>query len=81
MSTYDVTMRTVIDVPEEIIKSLDRVSGVEKRSRAALIREALGEYVRMKSVPSMESAFGIWKENQVDGVGYQDELRDEWENR
>ena len=74
-------MRTVIDVPDDVIESLDRVSSVEKRSRAALIREAIAEYVRIKSVPSMEAAFGVWKDSPVDGLQYQNDLRDEWESR
>lgn len=71
-------MRTVIDVSDEMIQSLDRVSGAEKRSRAALIREAIAEYLRMKSVLPAESAFGIWKANKTDGVHYQNDLREEW---
>lgn len=74
-------MRTVIDVPDEMIQSLDRVSGTEKRSRAALIREAITEYLRMKSVPSAEAAFGLWKQKRTDGVRYQNDLRDEWDGR
>ena len=74
-------MRTVIDVPDEIIQSLDQVSGVEKRSRASLIREALAEYLKLKSVPPAEAAFGLWKETPKEGVQYQNDLRDEWENR
>jgi metal-responsive CopG/Arc/MetJ family transcriptional regulator len=71
-------MRTVIDVPDEMIESLDRVSEVEKRSRAAVIREAIAEYLRMKSVPSAEAAFGIWKPQKTDGVRYQNDLRADW---
>ena len=74
-------MRTVIDVPDEIIQSLDQVSGVEKRSRASLIREALAEYLKLKSVPPAEAAFGLWKEMPKEGVQYQNDLRDEWEKR
>jgi metal-responsive CopG/Arc/MetJ family transcriptional regulator len=74
-------MRTVIDVPDEIIESLDQVSGAEKRSRASLIREAITEYLRVKSVSSSNAAFGLWKQRPVDGLNYQNELRDEWENR
>ncbi len=74
-------MRTVIDVPDDVIASLDQVSGSEKRSRAALIREAITEYLRQKSISSSEVAFGIWKGNGTDGVRYQNELRDEWESR
>jgi hypothetical protein len=81
MSQHDVTMRTVIDVPDEIIRSLDRVSNAEKRSRAALIRDAITEYLRVKSVPATEAAFGIWKSNPTDGIQYQNNLRDEWEDR
>ncbi|MFP4283241.1 MAG: ribbon-helix-helix protein, CopG family [Opitutales bacterium] len=74
-------MRTVIDVPDEVIQSLDRVSRAEKRPRAALIRDALTEYLRVKAVPSAEAAFGLWKQESTDGVEYQNRLRDEWENR
>lgn len=71
-------MRTVIDVPDALIKSLDRVSGAEQRSRAALIREAIAEFLRLKSVPEAEAAFGLWKQRRRDGVLYQNDLRDEW---
>jgi len=49
------TVRTVIDVPDQLIKSLDRVSGAERCSRAALIREAIAEFLRKKSGPSAEA--------------------------
>lgn len=74
-------MRTVIDVPDEIIQSLDHVSDAERRPRAALIREAISDYLRKKSVPPAEEAFGLWKQRKTDGVRYQNDLRDEWENR
>lgn len=74
-------MRTVIDVPEEVIQSLDRMCGIEKRSRAALIRDALAAYLREKAVPSAEAAFGLWKTPPTDGVEYQSDLRDEWQKR
>lgn len=74
-------MRTVIDVPDEVIQSLDRVSDAEKRSRAALIREAITEYLRLKSVPPAEAAFGLWKQRGSDGLRYQTDIRDEWEDR
>lgn len=73
-------MRTVIDVPDKLIQSLDRVGDTEQRSRAALIREAITEFLRNKSVAPAEAAFGIWKQRQIDGLRYQRELRDEWES-
>jgi len=74
-------MRTVIDVPDQLIESLDRVSGIEQCSRAALIREAIAEFLRKKSGPPAEAAFGLWQQRKTDGVRYQKELRDEWESR
>lgn len=74
-------MRTVIDVPDEIIATLDRVSGREKRSRAALIREAISDYLRKNALPPADEAFGIWKAKPTDGVAYQQSLRTEWEER
>ena len=75
------SMRTVIDVPDQLIDSLDRVSGTEQRSRAALIREAIAEFLRKRSGPSAEAAFGLWKDRKTDGLRYQNGLRTEWENR
>lgn len=74
-------MRTIIEVPDNIIESLDRVSGSEKRSRAAIIREAISEYLHRKSLPPAEAAFGLWKSKLQDGVEYQNELRSDWEDR
>ena len=81
MSIYAIRMRTVIDVPDQLIKSLDQVSGTEQRSRAALIREAIAEFLRKKAGASAEAAFGLWRDRQTDSLRYQDDLRAEWENR
>jgi predicted transcriptional regulator len=74
-------MRTVIDVPDALIESLDQVGALEQRSRAALIREAITQYLKVKSIPAADEAFGLWKKRAVDGVQYQRSLRDEWGNR
>ena len=75
------SMRTVIDVPDALIESLDQVSALEQRSRAALIRDAITEYLKVKSIPAAEEAFGLWKNREVDGVQFQRSLRDEWDCR
>ena len=75
------SMRTVIDVPDALIESLDQVSALEQRSRASLIRDAITEYLKVKSIPAAEEAFGLWKNREVDGVQFQRSLRDEWDCR
>jgi hypothetical protein len=46
-----------------------------------LVREAIAEFLRVKSTPAAEAAFGIWKHRKKDGVKYQADLRREWESR
>lgn len=74
-------MRTIIDVPDNVIESLDRVRAAEKRSRAAVIREAIDVYLRAKATPETASAFGLWKAKSRDGLRYQRELRSDWDDR
>ena len=74
-------MRTVIDVPDKLIESLDQLGGAAQTSRAALIREAIVEFLRHKAVPQAEVAFGLWRQRQKDGLRYQTEVRGEWDNR
>lgn len=75
-------MRTIVEIPNEIIESLDRVGAQENRSRASLIREAVALYLHGKSSSPAESgAFGIWRERQENALDYQERLRGEWEDR
>ncbi|MDA3874721.1 MAG: ribbon-helix-helix protein, CopG family [Kiritimatiellae bacterium] len=73
-------MRTVIDVSNDMIQTLDRISDKEHRSRASLIREAVSEYLQRKTLPQAEEAFGLWQKNPVDGLEYQEKVRNEWDN-
>ena len=82
MTAYVIIMRTIVEIPDEVVQALDRVCVHEKRSRAALIREAVSSYLSRNSPdPSDSGAFGIWKHRNVDGVKYQRQLRNEWEDR
>jgi metal-responsive CopG/Arc/MetJ family transcriptional regulator len=74
-------MRTIIDIPDQLVESLDRVGKTHQKSRAALVREAITDFLREKSIPQAEAAFGLWKERNLDGVAYQNDLRQEWERQ
>ena len=71
-------MRTIIEVPEKDIDLLDEIGRRQNCSQAALIREAIAQYLVQKSVPPAKTAFGIWKDRAVDGIAYEDEVRAEW---
>ena len=73
-------MRAIIDIPDQLVESLDRVGKTYQKSRAALVREAITDFLRVKSIPQAEAAFGLWKQKNKDGVVYQNDLRQEWES-
>ena len=80
MTIYDdIVMRTIVEIPDKLVKSLDEMGERNACSRAALIREAVAEYLANKTHNSPEKAFGIWKNKKVDAVEYQRDLRSEWE--
>ena len=70
-------MRTLVDIDEQRIRALDGWARSAKRARAALIREAIGEYLRRRRDEPTDDAFGAWGEGP-DGVTYQQALRAEW---
>lgn len=71
-------MRTLIDLPEPDLKTLDKLSGDRKLSRAAIVREAIAEYLA-RHKPAADQAFGLWgQQAHEDGVDYQRKARAEW---
>lgn len=71
-------MRILVDVPDRQLKELARLGAASKRSRAAIIREAVTSYLSRAKRSQIDDAFGLWGDHEVDGVEYQRKLRDEW---
>lgn len=71
-------MRTIIEVPEEVVRNLDKVGNQQSKSRAAIIREAIQLYLETKDLRDSDAAFGIWKSKRKEGIKYQEQLRSEW---
>ncbi len=72
-------MRTIVDLPTEQIEALKRMGKRSQLSRAELMRRAVAEYVARHQPDQGDDAFGLWKKQPVDGVEYQQHLREEWE--
>lgn len=74
-------MRTIVDIPDAQVKILNQLSKKKKLSRAEIIRQALGNYIANdhKNKKSYDSAFGIWRDQKLDSLLYQQKLRDEWD--
>ena len=49
-----------------------------KQPRAAIIREAIAEYLERHSIKSVDAAFGLWGAESMDGLAYQEKARAEW---
>ena len=71
-------MRTLVDIPDDQISALAELCERLKQPRAALIREAIGEYLARRSRARESDAFGLWGTDATDGLTYQRKMRAEW---
>jgi metal-responsive CopG/Arc/MetJ family transcriptional regulator len=71
------TMRTLVEADDTQLQELDQLSKVEKRSRAALIREAIDDFLAKRRSKHQSDAFGLWGKRKVDGLVYQEGVRSE----
>ena len=78
ISLYDIIMRTLIDLPEDLMNDIGALAKREKISRAEAVRRAVREYVATRSPGRPDSAFGIWKSKGIDSLEYENRIRDEW---
>ena len=60
------------------MQALDALGRERGASRAALVREAVADYLARNRRDPRE-AFGLWRDRAEDGIAYQERLRDEWD--
>lgn len=78
---YGSAMRTLVDLPQTDLDRLAEMASRRRTSRAALVREAVEDYLARHGRAQPEAAFGLWTSDDqepVDGLAYQDRLRAEW---
>jgi predicted transcriptional regulator len=71
-------MRILVDLGDTQIRKLDELAKNEKRSRAALIRQAIDDYIAARHSKQDGDAFGLWGACKEDGLEYQKKIRGEW---
>ena len=71
-------MRTIVDLPASQIESLADWCKRQGLSRAEAIRQAVAHYLAQHVEVERDEAFGLWKQRDIDGLDYQERLRDEW---
>ncbi len=81
-------MQTLIDIPEEDLTRLDKLSEDRQVPRDKLVRDAVSGYLAAQPDPmqdqphpddAIDKAFGLWRHRNEDGLAYQERLRSEWE--
>jgi metal-responsive CopG/Arc/MetJ family transcriptional regulator len=71
-------MRIAVDLTDAQMQASDALSRKEKQSRAALIRQAIDDYLRKRRGEQESDAFGLWGKRKVDGLALQKKVRSEW---
>ena len=71
-------MRALVDMNDAQVEALDVLAKRVRRSRAALIRTAIGDYLERHHREQVEDGFGLWGKRKVDGLDYQEKVRSEW---
>ena len=79
-------MRTIIDIPNGTLQSLDRWALSCKISRAEAVRRAVGDFLDRVATPK-DTGFGLWVQGKPagyqlpperDGLRMQQAMREEW---
>jgi metal-responsive CopG/Arc/MetJ family transcriptional regulator len=71
-------VRTLIDLPEADVRALDRLGKRLRVSRAKIIREAVSAFLAKTTGATTQSAFGLWRGANIDGLDHQRRIRSEW---
>ena len=72
--------RFLVDVPADDVRKLDEIAKRDGKSRAAVLREAVSNYLEESRKDGFEKYFGLWERHgsTVDGLEYERQLREEW---
>lgn len=62
-------MRTLVEIPDDDIKWLDRVAEERGISRTAMVREAVAQMRSGTSRKAVDDFFGIWRDRSDVGEG------------
>lgn len=72
-------MRTIIQIDDAEAKELEKLCSEKGWSRAKGFREGVRLLLKQYKETKDVDVFGIWKNKQIDGLEYQQKLREEWE--
>jgi len=76
-------MRILVDIPDDDLAIINSVIKAQSISRAEFIRRAIAQSLtahrKTQIEKAREAAFGLLAGRSVDGMEYQERIRQEWE--
>jgi metal-responsive CopG/Arc/MetJ family transcriptional regulator len=80
MMSYDVIMRTIVELPATQIRALKALCKRERISRAEAVRRAVAKMLSDENPreDDLDAAFGVWRDKPRGGRHYVEKLRGEW---
>lgn len=72
-------MRTIIQIGDSEAQELAKLCAEMGWSRAKGFREGVRMLLKHHKQTQDVDVFGIWKNKKIDGLEYQQKLREEWE--
>jgi metal-responsive CopG/Arc/MetJ family transcriptional regulator len=76
-------MRTLVDIPDDDLAVINKVIKAQSISRAEFIRRAIAQSLtahrKTQIQKAREAAFGLLAGRPIDGMEYQERIRQEWE--
>lgn len=77
--------RTMLYLPQDLYARALLASKRQKKSMAAVIREALSHYLthpaKGDSLRSLRAGFGLWRSRRETGLQFENRLRHQWKSR
>ena len=74
-------MQTILNLPEQQIYQLNKLSQERQVSPDEIVSSALSEYLPAQDETIIDRVFGLWADRHEDGLAYQERLRSEWDHR
>jgi len=71
--------RVLLNLSDAQIDALRMIGDLEKKPQSVIIRDAIQKYIAQHECVSVQQdVFGLWKDENMDGLKYQQRLRSEW---
>jgi len=76
--------RLLLSIPDEMKIWLERYSHSTNQSIAKIIRKTISDFITetktFEKDGIIKSTAGLWKEKNIDGLEYSNNIRDEWDS-